>query len=174
MCVVTSLNQQERRRPGSTCVLSSFKPLQDCRFSCMIYLFWRRAGHQRCFSPTWLRRAEAPRLWASSMTPHGSCPGGAPVTATWKIYRGEHTFYTSTIITKDTQAKAMQQTDKPADKQYFLSFSLFACWETVNESVKLLCAAPPLRLFVPAWLVKSEFVCLFFVVCVRDGNIFLV
>lgn len=47
------------------------------------YLVWRRAAHRRCFSPTWLRRAEAPRLWASSMNPHGSCPGDAPVTATW-------------------------------------------------------------------------------------------
>ncbi len=42
------------------------------------HLFWMRAGHWWRFSPTWLRRAEAPRLRASSLTPHGSSPGGHP------------------------------------------------------------------------------------------------
>lgn len=109
-----------------------YKTVQLCGTN---YLFWRRAGHQRCFSPTWLRRAEAPRLWASSMTPHGSCPGGAPVTATWKI---EAQTTPSTDI--EMYANRMKLCSKPLNLQITLalSLSLVACWETVNESVKLL------------------------------------
>ncbi len=102
------------------------------RFCPEIYLFWRRAGHQRCFSPTWLRRAEAPRLWASSMTPHGSCPGGAPVTATWKT----HTEDTSTIVKRQTYKPKLNVTHLKMQTYstscFALPVSLVSFWESIE------------------------------------------
>lgn len=138
----------KRKRIGLTCVGGTptikSQVCQILQFCHRTYLFWRRAGHQRCFSPTWLRRAEAPRLWASSMTPHGSCPGGAPVTATWKIDRGhrEHTIYTSTNIKRDTYkpklCSILVNLQTYSTSSLLLSFYLSCSMLGVCESVKLL------------------------------------
>lgn len=113
----------KRKLLGLTCVISSL-PTRTHKIA--IYLFWRRVGQLRCFSPTWLRRAEAPKLWASSMTPHGSCPGGAPVTATWKLHMTKSAFIHQPVsIKRQIQAKDVKHSGKPADIQYIMPLTLF-------------------------------------------------
>lgn len=128
------------------------------------YLFWRKAGHQRCFSPTWLRRAEAPRLWASSMTPHGSCPGGAPVTATWKTHR-EHTICTAADMKRDTYKPKLSGAEgKPqtcATSSLLLTLFFF-----LHAGKLLLSESEAHRRF--GLMRGFLFFCLVFVFCVRD------
>lgn len=180
----------KRKLLGLTCVGSSpptikriieEKILQFCQRT---YLFWRRAGHQRCFSPTWLRRAEAPRLWASSMTPHGSCPGGAPVTATWKIDRG-HTIYTSTNIKRDKYKPKLccilVNLQTYSTSSLLLSFCLSCSMLGICESVKLLLSESEahrrfddfsalIAILFFCYCVKVSLLlfCFVFIFCVRD------